>query len=121
MPFTDVKGIGPPRLQLEQVSPSSFCVLQPFRYQLPEPGGAEYIVPAGQSTDLASVPFFLAWFVRSYGRHTLAAVLHDYLWRKRRHDVPLERANHIFRIAMYELKVPLVRRWIMWTAVSLAT
>jgi hypothetical protein len=122
MPFTDVDGVSPPRLQLEQVSPSSFCVVHGFTYQVPDspPGDQGYTVPEKQTTDLASVPFFLAWFVRSYGRHTLAAVLHDYLWRKRRDDVPLARANHIFRIAMYELKVPLIRRWIMWTAVSLA-
>ena len=33
----------------------------------------------GEMTDLASVPQFMAWFERAYGRHTLAAMIHDRL------------------------------------------
>jgi hypothetical protein len=119
VPFTDIDGHSKPRLQLEQTGSSSFSVLRGFHYTVPGPGGATYEVDSGQDTDLASVPFFLTWFIRSYGRYTLAAVLHDYLWRKRK-DVPLRTANHVFRMAMYDLKVPFIRRWIMWAGVSLA-
>lgn len=121
MPFTDGKDSGPPHLQLEPVGSHDFLILQGFTYRVPEPQGAEYVVPGnkGERTDLASVPFFLQWFIRSYGKHTLAAVLHDHLWRKRP-DVPFKESNRVFRVAMDELEVPFVRRWLMWAAVSLA-
>jgi hypothetical protein len=119
MPFTESDGWGPPHLQLEPVGSKSFKVLRGFTYRSPEPGVPTYVVPGGGDTDLASVPFFLQWFIRSYGRHTLAAVLHDHLWRDRR-DVSFEESNRLFRVAMYELDVPFVRRWLMWAAVSLA-
>ncbi|MDY7100107.1 MAG: DUF1353 domain-containing protein [Actinomycetota bacterium] len=35
--------------------------------------------PGAAETDLASVPRFLRWFEGPYGRHTLAAILHDQL------------------------------------------
>lgn len=118
MPFSDIDGQGPPRLQLEQVGAKKFRVLRGFQYKDPKTG-VVYVVNIDQPTDLASVPFFLTWFIRSYGRYSLAAVLHDYLWRERP-DVPLREANRVFRIGMYELKVPFIRCWIMWAAVSLA-
>src|SRR5712691_2555663 len=99
MPFTDIDGSNPPHLQLEQTGPNAFLVLHGFRYTVPKPGGATYEVRVDQPTDLASVPFFLTWFIQSYGRYTLAAVLHDYLWRERAADVPLREANRVFRLA----------------------
>jgi hypothetical protein len=117
MPFTDKDG-GPPHLQLEQTKPNSFTVLQDFRYANPKTDD-RYLVEKGQDTDLASVPNFLSWFIPSYGTYTLAAVLHDYLWRKR-HEIKLEDANRTFRVALYELQVPAVRRLVMWAGVGLA-
>jgi hypothetical protein len=119
MPFTESDGWGPAHLQLEPVGSKNFKVLRGFTYRAPEPGVPTYVVPGGGDTDLASVPFFLQWFIRSYGKHTLAAVLHDYLWRDRP-DVSFKDSNRLFRVAMYELDVPFVRRWLMWAAVSLA-
>jgi hypothetical protein len=121
MPFTESEGWGPAHLQLEPVGAKDFKVLQGFAYRAPQPGVPTYVVPGGDEelTDLASVPFFLQWFIRSYGKHTLAAVLHDYLWRKRP-DVSFQDSNRLFRVAMYELDVPFIRRWLMWAAVSLA-
>jgi Protein of unknown function (DUF1353) len=118
MPFADEDGVGEPRIQLEQVGDDGFDLLRGFRYTVPR-STRTYVVKIHQPTDLASVPFFLTWLIRSYGRYTLAAILHDYLWRER-HDVPLREANRVFRLGMYDLKVPFIRRWIMWAAVSLA-
>jgi hypothetical protein len=70
-------------------------------------------------TDLASVPSVLWWFVGSYGRHTRAALLHDDLVR--RDDVDRHDADVIFRAALADEDVPIIRRWLMWTAVSLET
>jgi hypothetical protein len=131
MPFTDYDDSVPAHLQLEPLDSHEFRVVRGFKYRSPEPGEPTYVVGdpgrgrPGESTDLASVPFFLQWFIRSYGRHTLAAVLHDHLWRLQRDVRPLDnvafkRSNHVFRVAMDELEVPLLRRWLMWAAVSLA-
>jgi Protein of unknown function (DUF1353) len=109
------------------------------------------LVPASEGdpfvTDLASVPRSLTWLVPRYGMYTKAALLHDYLCQTvgketiavyptpataDRRDVPptepqlirvVDRsdADEIFRLTMTELGVPWARRWLMWSAVSLAT
>ena len=40
-------------------------------------------VPVGQRTDFASVPRPFVWFLPRYGSYTMAAILHDYMWRER--------------------------------------
>lgn len=74
-----------------------------------------------KGTDLASVPVLLWWYVGSYGRHTRAALLHDVLVRKPKTEIPRARADRVFLHALTEEKVPLIRRSLMWTAVSLET
>jgi hypothetical protein len=79
-------------------------------------------VPIGQGTDFASVPRPFVWFLPRYGSYTMAAILHDYLWRERASKGEMDwiDADGLFRRAMRELKVPFLRRWIMWTAVRWA-
>ncbi len=141
MPFTNFDGTEPARLLLEPMDAHEFAIVQGFVY-VARPSGEKYVVGRdagyrpppgrvpvsenGETTDFASVPFFLQWFIRSYGRHTLAAVLHDHLWRQHPLDKPLDSAafkasNKVFRDAMHELKVPFFRRWVMWAAVTLAS
>lgn len=89
----------------------------------PEPGQ-----PATKrfTTDLTSVPQLLTWLVPKSGTHLPAALLHDGLVTDGapEHDGPpvtrIE-ADRIFREAMADLDTPLLRRWIVWTAVTLAT
>lgn len=90
-------------------------LVQSFVYQ----GSTEsFEVPAGFTTDFASVPRFVVWLIPRYGRWTQAAILHDYLWhlaregKFKKHD-----ADGIFNRAMRELGVPYLRRWAMWAAV----
>ena len=96
------------------------------RWQLVEPlsyaGRAEsFVVPAGFTTDFASVPQALTWLVPRYGRYTKAAILHDFLWRRCREGrFDWSDADGILRRAMRELDVPFLRRWLMWGAVRLA-
>lgn len=101
---------------LRQVDPTTFRLAQPFRY---DDGNRRFSVPENDATDLASVPRFLTWVVPRYGRHTLAALLHDNLQRNR--DVSSQDADVIFREAMAGTGVPLSRRWLMWAAVALRT
>jgi hypothetical protein len=79
-------------------------------------------------TDLASIPGPASWLVPVDGTHTPAALLHDALVRKPDEpvvhdgpDVTRETADLMFREAMQHLEVPLLRRWMMWSAVSMAT
>jgi hypothetical protein len=69
-----------------------------------------------------------AWLVPSLGTHLLAALLHDGLvvpeGAEPTHEgdpVWREEADRIFRDAMKGLGVPRLRRWLIWTAVMLAT
>jgi hypothetical protein len=96
------------------------------RWQLVEPLGyqgrdEEFVVPAGFTTDFASVPQALTWLVPRYGRYTKAAILHDHLWRLcAQGQFAWADADGLLRRAMRELGVPFLRRWLMWGAVRLA-
>jgi len=73
-------------------------------------------VPAGFSTDLASVPRLpLAywWFA---GRARRSAILHDWLYEMR---YPRKWADNVFRAAMQTENVGTFARWAMWAGVRL--
>ncbi|MFC0597689.1 DUF1353 domain-containing protein [Streptomyces palmae] len=111
MPFTGGD------VEVAQVSDTDWRLLRPLTYQ-----GAQttFEVPAGFITDFASVPRIFVWLFPTYGRYTKAAILHDFLCRNPdladRAD-----ADGVFRRAMRELGVPLLRRWMMWAAVRAAS
>ncbi|HVF13132.1 MAG TPA: DUF1353 domain-containing protein [Acidimicrobiales bacterium] len=107
-------------LTLRVVGPKAFEVVDGFRYRDQYDGMETYTVPPGTDTDLASVPFFLQWLVLSYGKHTMAAVVHDEYWDNKKSQADLRKANTAFRHAMWESDVAFLRRWFMWTAVTLA-
>ena len=122
MPFRTRDGAGFPVPVLAQIDGKNFEICVPFMYRHSEED--EWIlVPKDERfrrTDLASVPGFLLWLVPRYGLHTLAAMVHDQLIK----DPPSGgrvKADTIFRDSLGELKVPWIRRWIIWTAVSLGT
>lgn len=104
---------------LRQVSATGFELDEPFRFE--EPGHQDIVVRRGDATDLASVPSFLTWLVPRYGRHTLPALLHDQLVVGGMDPNDREKADATFRDAMGGTRVPLVMRWVMWAAISLAT
>lgn len=116
-------------LQLEPDG-ARFRLLRQFAYR--DPRHAEpFVVPAdivSFRTDLASIPWFFAWLVPGLGTHLPAVLVHDALVVRRGEgkthlgpDVDREEADAILRDAMASLGTPLVRRWLMWTAVTLAT
>lgn len=117
------------RIELRQCG-GSFKLLRAFGYRDPRYTEA-FVVPANLedfTTDLASIPWFFAWLVPGLGTHLPAVILHDGLVRAegalpdhRGPDVSREEADHILRDAMACLGVPKIRRWIMWTAVIIAT
>jgi hypothetical protein len=104
------------KVVVEQVDDTNWKVREGFSYT----GKCEtFSIEVGAKTDFASVPRIFVWFLPRYGRYTLAAILHDYLWRQRAATGAMEYidADGLFRRAMRELEVPFLRRWIMWAAV----
>ena len=95
-----------------------WTLVESFRYH----GNSDsFDIPAGFTTDFASVPRIFVWLLPRYGRWTQAAVLHDYLWTlSRAGKLSKFDADGIFLRALRELEVPFLRRWIMWTAVRWA-
>jgi hypothetical protein len=104
---------------VKQVDDRNWEVREALRYRA---NREVFEVPVGQGTDFASVPRPFVWFLPRYGAYTMAAILHDYLWRVRAANGKMRwiEADGVFRRAMRELHVPFLRRWIMWGAVRWA-
>ena len=75
-------------------------------------------------TDLASIPRFMRWFENPYGRHSLAALIHDELITDQVNGGRLGSdtlSDRFFREMMRTSGVAWLKRWIMWSAVALRT
>ena len=102
-------------------------------------GEPDIVVPRNKRdfrTDLTSVPQLMTWLVGRTGVHLPAAILHDALTppfhgRNKKGEVlkdwtgPAEitqlQADRILRDAMADLGTPFIRRWLVWSAVSIPT
>lgn len=87
-----------------------------------------HVIPADLDhfeSDLTSVPAVFTWLIPRTGIHLPAALLHDALVAEPPNAlgpaVDRIEADRIFRDAMGDLGTSLLRRWLMWTAVVLAT
>ena len=91
----------------------------------------DLLVPTDCATfysDLTSVPALFTWLVPKSGDHLPAALIHDGLVRaegaSQDHigpDMSRVEADRVFRDAMADSGTGVIRRWIVWTAVTLAT
>lgn len=91
----------------------------------------DLLVPADCATfysDLTSVPALFTWLVPKSGDHLPAALIHDGLVRTEGSppdhigpDMSRVEADRVFRDAMADAGTGVIRRWIVWTAVTLAT
>ena len=91
----------------------------------------DLLVPADCATfytDLTSVPALFTWLVPRSGDHLPAALIHDGLVRAEGAppdhigpDMSRVEADRVFRDAMADAGTGVIRRWIVWTAVTLAT
>lgn len=90
-------------------------LIQDWLYCYP-PTGDVFLVPRGYETDFASIPPLAQGLINPFGNHAEAAVVHDWLYavgeKDRRKD-----ADDIFRFAMKEGGVNVVRRNVMHRAV----
>lgn len=78
--------------------------------------GEVFLVPRGYETDFASIPPAARWAISPFGNHAEAAVIHDWLYAVGEREKRLE-ADQIFRYAMKEANVNIVRRNLMYEAV----
>ena len=102
-------------VEVIQIDPKNWRLAKDLTYK----GEKEQItVPASFETDFASVPRPFVWLVPRYGIYTPAAILHDFLCREGVRS--RSECDRIFREAMNDLKVALLRRWIMWAAVRVS-
>jgi Protein of unknown function (DUF1353) len=116
----------PPEIILRSVAPTMFQLVQPFAYKDPTSSTVYQIsahdlaakADGDNTTDFASVPSLFWWLIASYGHQTRAALVHDQLWDEPNADRIT--ANRIFREALRESGVALLRRWIMWAGVDAA-
>lgn len=74
-------------------------------------------VPAGFTTDLASIPSVFRILIPVNGRHRLAAILHDYLYQDHPAWCTRSIADRIFLEAMVVVGESRMRRWAMYAAV----
>ncbi|MDH3755256.1 MAG: DUF1353 domain-containing protein [Acidimicrobiia bacterium] len=127
MPFHAIDADGQPAGEADfviaQLDAKRFRLVEPFRYV--GPPGAWTVESADlPDTDLTSVPRFLRWFIGVTGQHMPAALLHDHLVGNGTHESPpvsRAAADDVFLHVLGELRVPQLRRLIMWAAVVLAT
>lgn len=87
----------------------------------PDPSPREREPRAHGVTDLASVPMWLWSFIASYGRQSAPAVLHDErsvdafeLGDRKAALAQRREDDRVFRTALREQRVPLLRAWLMW-------
>lgn len=101
---------------VREVDDRDWEVRQAFTYRDAE---RVIVVPVGTRTDFASVPRVFAWLLPRYGRYTLSAILHDHLWRDLvpAGELTYREADRTFREALGAQQVPVLRRWLMWSAV----
>lgn len=89
----------------------------PLSYSVP---GVDITVPAGFKTDLASIPRAVRPLISVHGKHTRAAVIHDYLYSIQKINgewIKRSKADKVFHLAMLELGVGRFKARIMWSAV----
>jgi hypothetical protein len=73
-------------------------------------------VPKGFVTDLASIPRVFWSLLRPDGEYTYPAIIHDYLYWTQ--NIPKEKADLIFRLAMEDFNVNAATALIIYNAVS---
>jgi hypothetical protein len=127
-PFSTIGGKQPACFALQEVGDNDFKLLRSFGYTSRNGKAMIPITPhLLPGTDLASIPSFLGWFARRHGRHTPAALLHDELVTRNPEPLPetarmtRAKADLLFREALVDSDVPLVKSWVLWTGVTLPT
>jgi hypothetical protein len=86
--------------------------------------GRVFLVPAGYTTDFASIPTAARFIADQYGKHAEASVIHDWLYATGNPDPAVKKrgrkeADEILLYAMREKEVPWLTRSIIYRMVRL--
>jgi hypothetical protein len=95
-------------------------ILRPFAFvQTVAKGRIAVVAPQRYVTDFASIPAWARWAIAPFGRHAEAAVIHDWLYALggKKDRAARKRADDIFRLALGNLGVGIIRRNLMHRAV----
>lgn len=113
-------------LRIDYVHGRTWVLYQSFVWCGPASNPVCYEVPAGFSTDFASIPPPIRWvlspthaLISDYGR---AAVIHDFLYRtgaQAQPPITRKQADQVFYEAMLCENVLWPTRFLMWAAVRL--
>jgi|TARA_R110000824_G_scaffold24927_4_gene87287 hypothetical protein len=99
-----------------------WTLLQDMHYHVGAPDSQDVIVvPKGQTTDLASVPWFARWFVGTWQGTAKAAMVHDYLYRSKGDNgrFTKKESDKIFLEVLQVVDaLPTYKQLIAWAAVS---
>ena len=98
-------------LDLRAGKPGQWVLLRPLIWN----DGVKIVVPAGFSTDLASIPRVLRWLLQQNGASRRSAVLHDFLYRS--HRMTRGSADALFKKALQSDGVNPVGVWLYWAGV----
>lgn len=102
---------------LEMLDDYRWRLVESFTFWLTDDASDVIEVPAGNITDLASVPRVLWILLPPNGRYAKAAIIHDYLYDKALRTKA--EADRIFLDGMAVLGVPKWKRMLMYTAVRI--
>lgn len=126
----DTGAIGVPEFGLVRIGAGEFRMQSRIGYKHPQ-YAEPFVVPGHDqmgtfTTDLTSVPGPFQWLVPVVGAHLPAAIIHDGLIGEgeKQHEGPnvnREQADDLFRDAMRLSGTRRLRRWLVWTGVSLGT
>lgn len=103
-------------------TPNVFTLSKPLYFSFEENDGTSTLitVPAGFTTDLASIPRILWPIFSPTGKYSAAAVVHDYLYKTHRIQgtkISRKTADKIFLLGMKALNVKPIKRTAMYAAV----
>ncbi len=85
-----------------------FKTIAPFAYVSED--GTRYDIPVGTYTDFASIPVAFRWLISRFGRHSPAALLHDWLtkWKivsRKKADMLLREAFQVLSVKKWKSRI----------------
>lgn len=85
-----------------------FILDHAFKYKTPD-GIIDIVIPEGEETDGASVPFLFWTFFPPIGRWLKTAIVHDYLYKK-----GVYKRSICDKVFLYDRRYAPIRMCIMW-------
>lgn len=105
----------PPPLDIPDLDDRYTMLTEPLVWRIGKTR-QQIVVPAGFVSDYASIPPGISAFIGRRGRHSRAAIVHDYLYWSQK--CTRTQADRLMLIGMREMDVAAFQRWIIYTGVD---